>query len=241
MTSAKSPEDLLALAEGLSKRGGTGILVSGGCRPDGSVPLERHLGVMAEIKRNLGLALNVHVGLCGKRVAESLASISPDAVSVDIIGDDATAAEIYGTRRRSRDFLSTYELLAGLGMNAVPHITIGLRGGGESGEGAAIESLKEYKPRKLVLNVLVPTRGTPYARCLTDSARALDVVGLAVRKLPGTNVILGCMRQKGDSAFESGAVARGVGGIVNPSRGTVAQLGARGMATTVEETCCAIG
>src|SRR5512136_1599896 len=63
MHSAKTPEQLFALAESLKTSGALGCLVSGGCLPDGSVPLEKFLDVFAKIKRDLGLTLFIHTGV----------------------------------------------------------------------------------------------------------------------------------------------------------------------------------
>lgn len=40
-----------------------GCLISGGCLPNGSVPIARFADVISEIKKNLGLTIVVHSGL----------------------------------------------------------------------------------------------------------------------------------------------------------------------------------
>ena len=57
MYPAHSPERLIELCKNLRKKGAVGVLISGGCSPNGSVPLENFLDAMAEIKRDLKLTL----------------------------------------------------------------------------------------------------------------------------------------------------------------------------------------
>ncbi len=53
MHPALSPKELFDLCTKLKQDGAQGCLVSGGCLPDGSVPLDRFVGALGRIKRSL--------------------------------------------------------------------------------------------------------------------------------------------------------------------------------------------
>ena len=71
-------------------------------------------------------------------------------------------------RKAAEDYWKSYDTLLAAGLNAVPHITIGLRGGLDSGETAALERLT---PGPMADSILVPTKGTAFEN------RANDPVG----------------------------------------------------------------
>ena len=63
MHPALSQQELFELGVKLKQNGAKGCLVSGGCLPDGSVPLERFVPVLERFKRELGLTVFVHTGI----------------------------------------------------------------------------------------------------------------------------------------------------------------------------------
>ena len=240
MEPATSPEVLWAFASGLAARGGTGLLLSGGCDAAGHVPLEPFIELIPRICRELGLRVNVHVGVSGEDFLDALASAIPDAVSVDVVGDDDVVKDVFGLGSGAEAYWSTYEGLLARGLNAVPHLTVGLKGGKDSGEEAAIKRLATLKPKRLVINFLVPTKGTRYEAAAFDRAKALEIVRLAREKLPAAFIVLGCMRPRGSGDFEAEAVGLGVDGVVNPPRKAVAGWESSGKVVVWRRTCCAL-
>ena len=241
MAPATDPESLWSFARRLAGRGGTGLLVSGGCDAEGRVPLERFLPVIGRVKRELDLKVNIHAGLCDEAFVQRLAAAKPDVISADVIGSDETVREVFGLEKGADDYWNSYAILLGAGLNVVPHITIGLRGGQDSGELAALERLREFKPKTLVLNILVPTKGTAFEKRAVDSGRALEIVRDARGRLPEASIVLGCMRPRGLADFEMAAVESGIHGIVNPSRSALEKWKASGRAIEKREICCAVG
>jgi len=223
MEPATSPEGLWAFASGLAARGGTGLIE-----------------LIPRICRELGLRVNVHVGVSGEDFLDALASAIPDAVSVDVVGDDDVVKDVFGLGSGAEAYWSTYEGLLARGLNAVPHLTVGLKGGKDSGEEAAIKRLATLKPKRLVINFLVPTKGTRYEAAAFDRARALEIVRLAREKLPAAFIVLGCMRPRGSGDFEAEAVGLGVDGVVNPPRKAVAGWESSGKVVVWRRTCCAL-
>ena len=90
MHPALTPEQLFELGTKLKAEGAKGVLVSGGCLPDGSVPIEGFLPVLAQFKRELDLTVFVHTGIINKKAAVGLKEAGVDAALIDVIGSEAT-------------------------------------------------------------------------------------------------------------------------------------------------------
>jgi len=103
MIPAPSPKALVETCRELKSRGAVGCLISGGCLPDGSVPLERFVDAIAEVKK-LGLNVVVHTGLVDFYVASKLKQAGVDAVSIDVIGSEETAKEVYNIHASLEDY-----------------------------------------------------------------------------------------------------------------------------------------
>jgi uncharacterized radical SAM superfamily protein len=63
MHPALTPEKLFEVALKLKDEGALGCLVSGGCLPDGSVPLKPFVPALKKMKSELGLTVFVHTGI----------------------------------------------------------------------------------------------------------------------------------------------------------------------------------
>ncbi len=74
MTPAETPAKLLEVAVKLKQNGALGFLVSGGCLPDGSVPLAPFIPALEQVKRKLGLTVFVHTGIIDFATASALKS-----------------------------------------------------------------------------------------------------------------------------------------------------------------------
>ena len=144
MQSANTPEQLKTLCIELAQNGANGILISGGCDANGSVPLENFMDIIAAIKRETNLIVNVHTGLIADiQTAQRLANTGADVASVDIVGDTETIQEIYGLDKTPNDYRLTLSFLfEGSIPNIVPHICIGLNHGELKGEFFPIISSK---------------------------------------------------------------------------------------------------
>jgi uncharacterized radical SAM superfamily protein len=227
--------DFLAV---LKRKGATGFLLSGGCDETGSVPLGPYLPSVRKARDVLGMKANVHIGLLGDGLVPALASAMPDAISVDIIGDEKVIEEVYGLEADPADYARAIETLLGDGLRVVPHITIGLNASKPSGEEEAIALLEGLRAPALIFNVLVPTKGTRFEGAPpVENARVLKLMSLARRRLAGTEIILGCMRQKGNAVLEVEVLRGAADGVVNPSRAALQKF--NGKYETVE-ACCAV-
>jgi uncharacterized radical SAM superfamily protein len=242
MIPARSPEELLDVADALAERGASGFLLSGGVDSNGKIKLLDFADAIGEIKSTTDLVINTHVGLTPKAEIDALVRSGVDAFSVDVYGDDVTIHEVTGLKAGAEDYLRVCEDLISSGAPIVaPHVCIGIRGGELAGERRAIERLRRLEPRSLVLISLIPTKGTQYEHVLPPSG--MDIVGViskAREELPDTKILLGCMRSKRDRSWEFEAVQAGLDGIVMPSEGTVERIKHSGGVVRKRSVCCAL-
>jgi uncharacterized radical SAM superfamily protein len=242
MVPATSPDELLALAEGLAGRGAEGFLLSGGADPRGKVRLAGFEDAIRQIKSDTGLKINAHIGLASDTEIRTLIAAGVDAFSVDLYGSKETISEVLGLPFGPEDYFRVFESLVDEGAPIVaPHVCVGIDGGRLKGEFAALERLGKSSPDRLVLISLVPTKGTAYERVRPPAASdLLAVVNKARAEMPDTKLLLGCMRSRLDRSWEAEAVRRGVQGVVLPSVATVETLRSEGYRIRMRAHCCAL-
>jgi uncharacterized radical SAM superfamily protein len=220
-------------------KGATSCLVSGGCDTRGRVPVTSHLEQVAQLRP--GRIMNWHVGLIGETEAEIIAPYV-DVVSFDFVGDDETIREVYGLEAAVEDYVATYQLLRSY-VTVVPHITVGLRGGGLSGEYRSLEILEGLGADGLTFIVLIPTPGTRFADC--DPPQPEQVAELLVDarlRFPTVPIHLGCMRPRGAyrERLDPLAVRAGVNVIVSPAKTAVDLADELGLVLDKRMECCAV-
>ncbi|MEF8873879.1 MAG: radical SAM protein [Candidatus Thermoplasmatota archaeon] len=212
MKAISNPGELYDFAVEHDRSGGNGFLLSGGFTEEGYVPLENFFDVLSKIKETTSLEINVHTGIPTEEIVEGLISSSVDAVSYDMIGSQETIARVYGLNVTPEDYKHGYEMLKKRGLKVVPHITVGLNRGEIDGEFKALEMLET--PSTLVLNTLIPGD-------FGERVEKEDLLAVMDHVSERTEVILGCMRERGRSQLEIEALERGAEGVVIPSIETV--------------------
>jgi uncharacterized radical SAM superfamily protein len=241
MVPAKTPEDLLSIAEALTERGARGFLLSGGVDRSGKVDLSEFVPSIAEIKSSTDLLINAHVGLMPTEELEALVKAGVDSFSIDIYGSNDTIRDVLGLGATVNDYLRVYRDLVRLDASVAPHICVGIDHGIIKGEKEAIKRLREPEPALLVLISLIPARGTAFQGVTPPSREMmLDIVGNARSELPRTKLVLGCMRSKSDRSWELDLVEAGLDGIVLPAPGTVEKLRKNGYSVKKRSECCAL-
>jgi uncharacterized radical SAM superfamily protein len=241
MYPATTPEKLLELCEQLKHKGTLGCLISGGCLPDGSVPLEKFVDSIERIKRELGLTVFVHTGTIGSNVAEKLRNAGVDAALMDIVGSDETIEEIYNLNVKVEDYESSLRALHEAGIAFVPHVIAGLHYGKLKGEFHALQMISRYEPSGLVIIAFMPIRGTEMAR--VEPPRPVDIAKvLAAARLmfPKTPLTLGCMRPKGEHRVRTDilAIKTGVNAIAFPTEGAIKFAQKEGYRIVFSSLCC---
>ncbi len=217
------------------------MLISGGSTIDGRLDLARFTGAIRTIKETTNLLVNAHIGLASRAEIDALVASGIDAFSVDVHGSEDTIREVFGIDAGPDDYLRVMDDLVQAGAPIVaPHICIGLRGGRIEGEYMALSAVAARNPGLLVLISLMPTKGTAYEGVPAPSGEdVLGIVSEARRILPGTRLLIGCMRDRTDRGWEVAAVEAGADGIVMPSAATVRALRESGYEIVERRTCCA--
>jgi uncharacterized radical SAM superfamily protein len=244
MYQAPRPEDLWPLAARLKERGCRGLLLTGGCDPNGIVPLIGHCPTLARIKRELDFQIAVHSKLVSEPLADALVGSGVDAVMIDVIGSEETLREVHHIRRGTIDNVRRgIEWLAERDLPLAPHIVVGVHGGRMKGEYQALDLLEGKRLKSLVIVLLTALRS-----CGMQSASQLPMADVraffetARRRFADTSLLLGCARPMGRIQVEIDAMAleAGVDGIAYPSEGTVARARRMGMRPRFSEFCCAL-
>jgi uncharacterized radical SAM superfamily protein len=242
MHPAPTPEILFNVCNQLQQEGASGCLISGGCLPNGSVPLARFIRVISRIKRELRLTVFVHTGVIDFKTALALKKAGVDAALIDITGSDETIREIYKLNMRVEDYASSLRALSDAGISFVPHVIVGLHYGKLKSELRALEMISETRPSALVIIAFMPIRGTEMERI--EPPRPLDVtkiITVARLMFPETPLVLGCMRPKNKSGTitETLSIQAGVNGIAFPTEGTIKFAQNEGYKTSFSSSCCA--
>lgn len=241
MYSAKTSEELFNLCAKLKKEGALGCLISGGCLPDGSVPLGKFIDAIEKIKREFGLTLFVHVGIINFEKAKRLKEAGVDAALIDIIGYNETIREIYKLNMTVGDYENSLKTLSQTGLNFVPHIIVGLHYGKLKGELHALQIISKYKPTALVIIALIPIHGTEMENVKppkpTDIAK---VIAAARLMLPEKPIALGCMRPKGKHRARTDvlAIKAGVNAIAFPAEEAIKHAEKQGYIVHFSSSCC---
>jgi uncharacterized radical SAM superfamily protein len=242
MHPATTPETLFALAQKLKRHGALGCLVSGGCTPDGAVPLIPFIPTIKKIKRELGLTVFVHTGIINPATAKALKRAGVDAALIDVIGSDETTKKIGNPNVTVKDYAASLNALRQAGLNLVPHVIVGLDDGKLKGELHALKMIASAKPSAVVIIAFMPIRGTAMAKVKPPQPAGIARVTATARlMLPRTPLVLGCVRPKGRHRAETDVLAlkAGVDAVAFPSEEAVEYAEQRGYRVSFSSYCCA--
>lgn len=241
MYPATTPDALYELCVKLKKRGALGCLISGGCLPNGAVPLEGFVDSIARVKRELGFTVFVHTGVIDVPTAKALKNAGVDAALLDIIGSDETIRDIYKLDVSVKDYRDSLQALHEAGIAFVPHVIVGLHYGKLKGEFDALQMISEYKPSALVIIAFMPIRGTEMEN--VEPPRPVDiarVIASARAMFPETPLVLGCMRPRGKDRSETEILAMkaGIDAIAFPTEEAVRFAECQGYKAYFSSLCC---
>ncbi len=241
MIPATTPEDLINLCAEINTNGALGCLISGGCLPDGSVPLDRFVAAIAKVKQDTDLTIVVHTGVLDLSTARGLREAKVDAALIDIIGSDETIREIYQLDVNVKDYDRSLRVLSESRIPFVPHVLVGLHYGELKGEFEALKMIAKYSPSAIIIIVLMPIRGTPMENVDPPPPENIaKVLATARLMMPYTPIVLGCMRPKGEHRVktDSLAVSSGVNAIAFPAEEAIQLAEALGLDVTFSSLCC---
>jgi uncharacterized radical SAM superfamily protein len=241
MIPATNPKSLFDVCGRLREKGSTGCLISGGCLPDGSMPLENFVDAIAHVKRVYGLTITIHTGIIGSRLANGLRRAGVDTALIDIIGSDDTIREIYGLNLTVEDYDLSLKALHDSKIHFAPHIIVGLHYGKLKGEFNALKMVAKYKPSALVIIALIPLKGTPMEKTNPPTPEDIAKVMATARiMLPETPLALGCMRPTGEHRIKTDtlAVEAGVNAIAFPEDEAIDLAEFMGLRIEFSSKCC---
>ncbi len=242
MHPALQPTELFDLCSRLQREGAVGCLVSGGCLPDGSVPLDGFIPALEKVKRELGLTVFVHTGILNVETAVALKTAGVDAALIDVIGSVETIKKALNLNVTPQNYADSLKALEKSGLNFVPHVIVGLNEGKLDGELDALRMIREVKPSALVIIAFMPIRGTAMEK--TPPPKPADiakVTSMARLMFPKTPLILGCMRPKGAARGQTDVLAlkAGVDAVAFPSEEAVEYAESMMWKTSFSSYCCA--
>ena len=241
MVPALTPEQLFDVCAKLKNNGAVGCLISGGCLPDGSVPIDEFVDAIAKIKKKLGLTVVTHTGVIDYSTAKKLKEAGVDAALIDIIGSDETIREVYRLDVSVEDYDRSLRAFHKSGIPFVPHVLVGLHYGELKGELEALKTISRYSPSAVITIAFMPIRGTPMEKVIPpepeDIARILVSAKLLMPKIP---LVLGCMRPKGEHRINTDmlAVRAGVNGIAFPVEEAIRLAESMNLETSFSSLCC---
>ncbi len=232
----------VSLLKACSRPGVTGCLISGGFDERLKVPIDEHVDELKELKRR-GLRINAHVGFIDEDDLDWVKYV--DVVSFDFVGDRSVVKRVYGIDKGIEDYLKVMDMLSSEGVKVAPHVTLGLDFGRVWWETNTIDRLKDYDPEVIVLDVLIPTRGTTMGRVGVKAPSVEESLAVVehARDVFDGELSVGCMRPGGTwrREFDMGAVRLGVNRLVNPPRSILKWARHElGMDVEVRKECCVI-
>jgi uncharacterized radical SAM superfamily protein len=243
MHPATTPAQLLDLGRRLKAEGAKGLLVSGGCLPDGSVPLDEFAPALGRLKRELGLTVFVHTGIVNGTTARALKAVGVDAALIDVLGSEETIKQTLNLNVKVEDYAESLHALNQAGLNVVPHVIVGLNRGQIDGEPQALRIIADNsQPKAVVIIAFMPIHGTEMATAPTPAPLSIARTAAAARAtFPATPLALGCMRPKGKERAETDlyALKAGVDAIAFPSDAAVEYAKTRGLKVEFSSYCCA--
>ncbi len=243
LTPATTPRDLVDTCMKFYEQGSRGVLITGGCTSEGTVPLNNFLDAICEIKEKTKLILFAHTGIIDYAEAKSLREAGIDGVCVDVVGSEETTKEIYGIELYPEDYRKTLKALKRSGIkNISPHICVGLHYGRLKHELNALEIVSHIKPSNVVIIGLTNILGTPMEHIRIKPEDVIRILCLARLRFPESYMSLGCARGKGSirADIDKLAVHAGVNNIATPTPSAYREAKKLGLEIREYRACCAV-
>jgi len=241
MLQAPKPDLLIEKCLEVERRGGLGVLISGGCDVDGRLPWGRFIGAIAEVKERTRLKLSVHCGFVDGAIARSLKDAGVDQVLVDVIGDDDTYREVYHLESGVSRLLSSLDALKEAHLPLVPHIVCGIHYGQIRGERTAVEIVSAMDVPLAVFVSLMRIPDTPMWRTTPPAAELIaELIAGARMRMPETELSLGCARERGNDSLEVLAIDAGINRLALPSEEARSRAEHYGLVVKYRKTCCSV-
>jgi uncharacterized radical SAM superfamily protein len=117
-----NPENFTHVAEELYKWGVRGLLLSGGFRQDGTLPIEPYLEKIRVVKEKLGLFISAHLGLItNKDLLIDLKEVI-DVVDYEFTLSPFIVNEVRGLKFTPSRYVEALSRILDAGLHVVPHV-----------------------------------------------------------------------------------------------------------------------
>ncbi|MEM2935233.1 MAG: hypothetical protein QXF32_02585 [Candidatus Thermoplasmatota archaeon] len=204
MIKIKNKDELLKFGE---KFKGYGLLISGGFDREGRLlNLDKMIASIKKLRKKFYIA--IHPGFVDEKMAQKMVEAC-DIAFVDLPSDNAIK-NVLNLEKSSNDYFKNMDCLIDAGMELTPHITIGLNYG-KIDEWKIIDELRNYKLKKIVLNIVMPTHATPFEKLKIQKDEILKFIDYS----KNFNFSVGCMRPR---KFDVDLVKHGIKEIAAPSK-----------------------
>jgi uncharacterized radical SAM superfamily protein len=244
MQPAITNEELVEYCIKLQNQGVPGIVLSGGSRADGVVPLDEFAGGIMEVKEKTDLKILAHTGPIDERQANALGSAGLDGSLLDVIGSADTTEKVLGVRIALERYASAIEAINENEMIFSPHIIVGLDYGEIKSEIRALELLRGASVDNICIILSIPTKSTPMDGVAPPSPDAVGrITAIAKLMYPDVPVTLGCVRPGKNyrQAIDEAAIMAGATKVAIPS--SAAEKTAEGLnlkIKKIEQSCCGL-
>jgi len=236
-------EEIVAMAKGFEERGSLGILLTGGCRPDGSVPLDGFLDAIEIIKEETSLFLLAHTGIIDAPTAKALRKAGLDGVSLDVVGNAGTTRKVYGIDIPPGKYRESLLAFQEAGFDVIsPHVCVGLDYGRTGHELQALDIISSITPTTIEVIALMPLKGTKMEGHRPEPMDVAKTVAVAQLMFPEVPITLGCAHSTGTgrAIIEELALKAGASAIALPTPRTERLAEEMGYDINRVRTCCAV-
>lgn len=214
------------------------VLISGGSNKSGAVDFSQHLSKILDLPKHL--KINLHPGFQSPVNLVALSERTP-MISFDLPGSNEVIRDVFKLPYSIEDYRNLF-LEYAQKFRTVPHVTIGLNAGKDSGETATIDFLAENPPAEAVFIVFRPTQGTEMAKAHPPTVElVINTLTQAMQKLK-CPVKLGCMRPAGLYRRDMDILSwlHGIEKIVHPDHQLLQILQSNSVIILEDKNCCAL-
>ncbi len=214
------------------------VLISGGSNKSGAVDFSQHINKIFNLPRHL--KINLHPGF---QPPENLVALSGRApmISFDLPGSNEVIRNVFKLPYSVEDYRNLF-LAYAQSFRTVPHITIGLNSGKDSGETGTIDFLASNSPVETVFIIFRPTPDTEMAKAQPPTVKLVIKTLILARQKLNCPVKLGCMRPAGTYRRDIDILSwlHGIDKIVHPDHQLMQILHNNSVTIIEDKNCCAL-
>lgn len=242
MLNAENPEQLVESCQNASRSGAHGILLTGGSDIKGRLPWGRFRAAIQTISEKTSLHISAHTGFPDHATCSLLKKAGVVQALIDVMGDEETATRVYHLSSLEQVH-NALERIKNSGLELIPHIVAGLYYGNIRAEYEALEIIRRYKPKALVIVVLTPLQGTPMFHVSPPSPLEIGrLIARARLTMPEVPISLGCERPRNRDGWvmEKLAIRAGVNRMAVWSDSAVQEAKNLDLKPRFQATCCSL-